>query len=128
MNQKLQIIISLLFIISVVFWDVTLERSESGNSNSITFKAPTEDTSKALRVEIAVTTDVSLTQNSKFFAYCAAHDSGTDVTTLTDPPAFEIDQKWVYASTCDNGAGNSISLTVKDGKYHFLQPLVISLI
>ena len=116
MNQKLQIILSLLFIISAVFWEAVLERSDDGNSNIITFKAPTADTTKALRVEFALTTNVSLTQDSKFFAYCVAHDSGTDVTTLTDPPVFELEQAWTFPGTCDPGAGNSIRLTIIGGK------------
>ena len=69
-----------------------------------------------MRAEFALTTNVSLTQNSKFFAYCAAHDSGTDLTTLTDPPAFELEQYCTAAGTCDPGAGNSINLVLKDGK------------
>ena len=120
MSQKLQILISLFFLLSFVVCEVTMNRTDAdGNANVLTFKAPTADTSKALRMEAHLTTNVSLTQNSKFYAYCAAHDSGTDVTTLTDPPVFEIEQRWMEAGTCDNGGSGFILVTVKGGKYFF---------
>ena len=93
MSQKVQILISLFFIISAVVCDATLNRTDAdGYSYVLAFKAPT-DSSKVLRIEANFRTNVSITQNSKFFSYCAAHDVGTVITTLTDPPAFEVEHR-----------------------------------
>ena len=77
-----------------------MTKSDSdGNSHVLVFKAPTEDTTKALRIEATTTTQVSWSQNSKFWTMCAVHDVGTTLTSITNIDGFELEHRCFTGST-----------------------------
>ena len=117
MSQIVQILCCLLLFLSLVVGQATLTNSDAGNNSQVlVFKSATADPSNALRVEVTLTTQESLAQNSKFYAICGVHDVGTILTDLTDPLGFEFESKCMASGTCDTGAGNMMNVTVLKGK------------
>ena len=107
MNQKVKIWILFLLLVFIANCEVTLTATNSPNSQEITFKDPTADTSKHIRIEFTLSLGVDFEQSFGAYAFCGVHDQGDSLTTTNGHPGFYLDHSCNTPGGCTPGnAGN----------------------
>ena len=116
MNQKVKICISLLLLVFIANCEVTVSATDSGSIHEISFKSPTEDTSKHIRIEYSLTLPHSFAEAVGAYAFCGTHDEGDTLLTNNGHPGFHIQHSCTSSGGCDPGSANDIGLTYEAGK------------
>jgi len=108
MSQKVTIWIFFLLLVLMTHCEVTVTAANNSNSHSITFKAPTADNTKHIRMEFTFTLGESYPLNRASAALCGTHAIGDTLMTNNNTPGFFIMHYCSGGGSCDVGNGNDI--------------------
>ena len=116
MNQKVKIWIFFFLLVFIAQCEVTLTATDSSHSQEITFKDPTADTSKHIRVEFTLTLGVDFQQGFTSYSFCGVHDQGDTLTTNDGNPWFLLQHSCNTAGGCTPGNANDINVAYLPGE------------
>ena len=118
MNQKAKIWIFFFVLVFVVYCEVsvTVTATEHGNIQEISFKNPTEDTSKHIRVEYSLTHTTGLPSDTQTLALCGTHDEGDTLMTNNGHPGFYISHSCDSFEGCSATNGNTLTVAYQASK------------
>ena len=116
MNQKVKIWIFFLLLAFIAHCEVTLTATDGSHSQEITFKDPTDDMSKHIRIEYTLSLGTDFEQGFGAYAFCGTHDQGGTLMNTDGLPGFYLDHSCSTSGGCTPGNAGDVFATYLPGE------------
>ena len=117
MNQKVKIWFLVILWAFTAHCEVTVSATDGSNTQEISFKSPTADTSKHIRVEYSFTVIEPINIYKATYIVCGTHDEGDTLMTTNSTPGFFIEHLCDGSSSCYPLGSTAVSLDYVAGEY-----------